>query len=77
MIVELAGQAMGELVVNDRSWRTYKLSVAPTPGAKPVRIIFPNDYINPATGEDRNLVVDKVGLIEEEIQFRLESSEDI
>jgi tetratricopeptide (TPR) repeat protein len=75
MIVELSDHKVGDVEVNERDWRTYRVSVAPPPGTRPVRIRFPNDYINPTTGEDRNLIVDKVSVIEEEIQFRLEAIE--
>lgn len=75
MIVELSDHKVADIEVNERDWRTYRVSVAPPPGSRPVRIRFPNDYINPTTGEDRNLVVDKVSVIEEEILFRLEAVE--
>ena len=75
MIVELSDAKVADVEVNEREWRSYRVTVAPPPGSRPIRIRFPNDYINPATGEDRNLVVDKVSVIEEEIRFRLEAVE--
>ncbi|MBN1424276.1 tetratricopeptide repeat protein [Candidatus Fermentibacteria bacterium] len=73
MIIEIAGQVVRELDVPDREWRTYTVSATVPPGLRIVRMKFPNDYVNQATGEDRNLVIDKVTLVEEEIRFRLEA----
>jgi tetratricopeptide (TPR) repeat protein len=75
MIVELSDHKVADIEVNERDWRPYRVSVAPPPGSRSIRIRFPNDYINPTTGEDRNLVVDKLSVIEEEIRFRLEAVE--
>ncbi len=72
MIVEVGGVVVRELEVPDREWRTYTISVTAPPGLRMVRLRFPNDYVNPATGEDRNLVIDKVTVVEEEIQLRFE-----
>jgi hypothetical protein len=73
LIVEVGGQTVRELDIPDREWRTYSISVPSLPGVRSVRFRFPNDYVNPSTGEDRNLVIDKVTMVEEEIQFRFES----
>lgn len=73
MIVEVGGQPVRELEVPDREWRTYVIPTSASPGLRAVRLRFPNDYINPSTGEDRNLVVDKITMVEEEIRVRIEA----
>ncbi len=73
MILDLGGHRVKEFTVSDRQWRTYTVSVTSSPGLRSVRLRFPNDYVNRATGEDRNLIIDKVDLVEEEIKIHLEA----
>jgi tetratricopeptide (TPR) repeat protein len=73
LIVEIGGEVVRELDVPDREWRTYSAAASPDPGLRAVRFRFPNDYVNPSKGEDRNLVIDRVAMVEEELQFRFET----
>jgi len=73
MIFEMGGREIQELVVDDRSWKTYIVSLSAPPGLEPVRLRFPNDYVDSSSGEDRNLIIDRVDIVEEDIELRLEA----
>ena len=48
------------VVVQEETWTTYETKIRVSPGETILRLAFTNDQQDPKTGEDRNLLIDKV-----------------
>ena len=66
MIVELEGEGIGEMFVDNAEWKEYPFEVDTDGGVKVLSVTFANDGVNEEKGEDRNLYVGKVRVGENE-----------
>jgi len=62
MIVELDGNIVGEMFVDDPDWKSYDFDINTDGGVKVLSVTFPNDYCHTVNGvrEDRNLYLGDV-----------------
>jgi hypothetical protein len=60
MVVSVGGVTIGQTSVTSTSWTAYKFTFSASAATQEIRVTFDNDYY--ANGEDRNLLVDKVGV---------------
>jgi hypothetical protein len=55
-VIELDGEAVGEIYVDGEDWKEYEIKVSGYPGLRVLSVFFTNDYADGK--EDRNLYVD-------------------